>query len=88
MENIKDYIQFAIDNGFGKYEKYLYKNMTDEEFIYTITSKPFIEAIAKGIRKNWYTELAFWNLEDDVTTGQAIHIREWTLDLFITNLLK
>lgn len=53
-----------------------------------ITSKPFIEAVARGINptmKNW----SMWlNIEIDwITTKQAIAIRDNKLPEFINNLL-
>lgn len=62
--------------------------ITNENYCNTITSKPFIEAVARGINptmKNW----SMWlNIEIDwITTKQAIAIRDNKLPDFINNLL-
>jgi len=53
MKTIKDYIQFAIDNG---YKLTVWKEirvwLTTEQVLKTITSLKFIEAIARGIWKD------------------------------------
>ena len=65
-----------------------------------ITSKPFIEAVARGIIRNslWKEALEeniqkafkhsiFKNRVDKITTQQAIAIRDGDLSTFITNIL-
>jgi len=73
--------------------KNIYINFDDwwcaymESLIEVITSKPYIEAIARGL---WYKEVYEWlnkDLIDSLTEKQAIHISEWTLEEFIINLL-
>lgn len=84
---------------------YLNSNWIRESYniVQLITSKPYIEAIAKGLVKkyNWQTiDWMFWywawefddslNIElevDEITTNQAIAIRNNTLEEFIENLL-
>jgi len=69
-----------------------------------VTSKEFIEAIARWILKKFKwdkrneiyytwsilsqdrTYISDWELIDEITTTQAISIRDNTLDLFINNL--
>ena len=110
---IKKYIEFAIENGYdafiikASYNRSGYMSRwefeefspTDESF-YTpiITSKPFIEAITRGVIKNnvelnnyyYYNEdwcyLNLWE-EDIITIKQSIAIRDNKLEEFITNLL-
>jgi len=64
-----------------------YKNITD-----IITSKPFIEAIARGIKKHNLKSMTICddnldNYVNIITTRQAIAIRDNTLENFITKLL-
>jgi hypothetical protein len=61
-----------------------YKNITD-----VITSKPFIEAIARGVLETdfeWKKELLL-EVINIITTKQAIAIRDNKLEEFINNLL-
>jgi len=116
MKTIKDLIQFAIDNGFNlrntsytdlKIEcnriKYLDKDRCTywyDNLIEIITSKPFIEAIARGLSNEtnkWMSDFFIkWWLEwawDEITTQLAIAIRENSVDnvslnKFINNFLK
>ena len=127
---IKEYIQFAIDNGYyagvtftklkiEKNVKFVYEEADEDrdmcesysecEWLYIlnfiadvwtgyknitdiITSKPFIEAIARGIiekTKQIQGEWSFLDLNkiiDEITTEQAIAIRDNKLEEFITNL--
>ena len=55
-----------------------------QNIIACITSKPFIEAVARGINKE---EFRIEVLIEQITTEQAIAIRDNKLDTFITNLL-
>ena len=116
---IEKYITFWIDNGYlwlyPKYEidKQWWIKLYDEEFIdlyhsqthlfVLITSKLFIEAVARGVlNKNrwkkvenflwglWYfskDDSIIEELIDEITTQQAIAIRDGTLEEFIENLL-
>lgn len=128
---IKKYLEFAIENGYKKFDKYKDVEMEittyeDENFIefdwdwfmieqsysieYIITSKPFIESIARGLSKdikkesvrktdiifNTYDKFELIHRKDDnmkrwmireITTRQAIAIRDWELDSFIEKLI-
>jgi len=99
METIKDYIQFAINNGYTKVHILSwierYPDWDDAEIamvLRTITSKPFIEAIAKWMIekiKQIQWEWSFLDIDkiiEEITKDQAIAIREWQLEFFITNL--
>jgi len=123
---IKEYIQFAIDNGYPlqrNFELEDWYGFTNSEYwdsfnvpsiliIYTendevtwypindiITSKSFIEAIARWLSKKLLEEIIIWRyrlvmcnaeLEDlieTLTTEQAIAIRDNKLEDFIKNLI-
>lgn len=134
MKTIKEYIQFAINNGYPIYSLWkeiekvyknnmwflsvrivrLYWNMEVRFSISLyelITSKPFIESIARWLYENWIQinstwlsidtiiETSIWEsfykkdwtkyisrLENRITTEQAIAIRDWKLEEFITKL--
>ena len=101
---IKEYIEFAIENWYIKWNVDIfisYKMITFEvdwgafnkSILETITSKPFIEAIARGILKKYEVNIkrnsyksAFTTEIEIITTEQAIAIRDWTLIEYITNL--
>lgn len=69
------------------------KKVTNENYCNLITSKPFIEAVARGIweKSEWRnkeSEKIFISvMSDNITTDQAIAIRENKLEEFINNLL-
>ena len=96
MKTIERYIQFAIDNGLN-ITIYWYaitniKLIADDKrnYLELITSKPFIEAIARGLHKeNNYTDWIALSV-DFLTKDQAIAIREGqeALDTFINNILS
>lgn len=114
METIKKYIQFAIDNWYKWNKKTLVKELrmhiTDWLIFKTkdlntlwiwniITSKEFIEAVAKWLMDDEIIVVFMWgkwinympieieHLIDDITTYQAIAIRDNKLEEFINNLL-
>jgi len=92
----------------GLFMFYKYPNETIDDFfdfnlIELITSKEFIEAVARGVAKknleirtkyenDWviykWPSLVLWeDLIDYITSGQAIAIRDNKLEEFIINLL-
>ena len=92
MDNmIKKYITFWIENGYEGWS--IFKDNKIEDIlcviwaINIITSKEFIEAIARGLhKKNNYTDWIALSV-DILTKEQAIAIRDWDLSNFINNLL-
>ena len=100
MTKTKDYIQFWIDNW---YDLDMSDIMLDDWWFNTsivelIMEKEFIESIARGVEKMDYVEI--WNFNyhphilsykwyyiGTITSGQAMAIREKTLDKYITKLL-
>ena len=62
-----------------------------QNYIQLITSKPFIEAVARGQYNNDKWEVIFDYIKDtlieNITTKQAIAIRDEKLEEFIINLL-
>lgn len=109
MSKIKEYIEFAIDNGYklSKMPSYSFEIDDDSIVLYhegecfyekdiirTITSEPFIEAIARGILdKKWldtdknYKIFLEINI-NEIVTKQAFAIANWELESFITKLLQ
>tara|TARA_R110000744_G_scaffold363246_1_gene471508 strand:+ start:76 stop:381 length:306 start_codon:yes stop_codon:yes gene_type:complete len=97
---IEKYIQFAIDNGYiypwcdlimvcaWDYDEDTCFN-AEAECKEIITSKPFIEAIARGVFKKdlQVCDELYERKLDRLTSKQAIAIREGTLDKFIEKLL-
>ena len=65
---------------------------SNENLYEVITSKPFIEAIARGIKYKdydfnyWMYDTNWWNIQDKITFFQAIAIRDNKLEEFINNL--
>lgn len=84
-ETMGNYINFAKKNWYSK--------LVDvENPIRVITSKNFIEAIAKWKRqeafdKNWCILVPMSELIEQITVSQAIAIRDDTLEEFINNIL-
>jgi hypothetical protein len=68
----------VIKSKLNKRDEYIYE---EYNLIALITSGIFIEAIARGVTKEWLL-----NAEYDITTQQAIAIRDNKLPEFITNL--
>ena len=67
METIKKYIEFGIDNGYKEYDIEWYE-MTEilkwpEYYKIIITSKEFIESIARWIYKNKELFVNYWRDE-------------------------
>lgn len=68
MKQIEEFIQFAIENGYEKLTPYRISRLTTypkgKAFIYIITSKPFIEAIDKGLQDLKYkkAELEWYSI--------------------------
>ena len=116
MNKIKEYLEFAIKNGYKWLPKWTrikeLRIFIDEQEVFetwslntvsaldTIVDKWFIEAIARGIDKSiWFNNIIKWtffdwfvikdrNIHIDMLTYiQSLHIRDGTLDKFITNLL-
>ncbi len=90
---IKKYKQFAKDNW---YEESGWEQW-EEGYI---MSKPFIEAVARGINKEWIKidcDFIYWgwsmeascelHTDDKIAFEQAIAIRDNKLEEFITNIL-
>ena len=95
MKTIEQTIQFAIDNGYKettycKYIKKWYKIHSKEaKLIYMVTSKEYIEALARGLLKT--QKESIWRLEstiDRITTTQAIAIRDNKLEEYYKELLN
>lgn len=95
METIKRYIQFAIDNWYET-QMSLAKIMQEDNYnqwyiILLITSKEFIEAVARGVYMwEWTVRVkidnVFNKIIDDITINQAISIRDNKLEEFINNM--
>lgn len=95
LENFKIIENLRIDN--VNIIKWLFISYVDKKewFILEsieriLSSKPFIEAIARGIsekKKMWYESNYNDTIINIITTQQAIAIRENKLDEFIINLL-
>lgn len=94
---IEQYIQFAIDNWYKEniivwhcwycvYEYKWYGIKFSSNLTELITSKEFIETIARGLTKKRYFPIMGKIDIEYITTGQAIAIRDCTLEEFITNL--
>lgn len=100
MKTINKYIKFAKDNWLELHSiDWESKKLNSLDIIYLITSKKFIEAIARWIISrefsySQFTEEKLWIKCDNqkwfidiLTFTQAIAIRDKELDIFIKNLL-
>lgn len=88
---IERYIQMAIENGYKECSQHRLERLAHypngKTAIYIITSKKFIEAIARG-KPNWVGfQSPFCRDIDKITWKQAESIRDEKLDEFINNLL-
>lgn len=84
-EIIEKYIQFAIENWYKEYdmEWYLFMEVLKwpKHYVSIITSKKFIEAVARWLNKTWLVSPIY------IMRYQAKAIYDWTLEDFINNLL-